>query len=150
MFKLAISLFLFVVTCAYAENDKKYIVVANIDSELELSQIELQRIFTGRTNRLPTEEVVTPILQNDDSDSYIGFLSERLDLFPYQVKRIWQQRIFSGRVNEPIILNSDEAVIEYVRNNPGSLGFIQRPEELNLEPLKLYAYQNRLGWQVYQ
>ena len=78
MFKLAIVLFLFVVTCAYAENDKKYIVVANIDSELELSQIELQRIF-------------------------------------------------SGRVNEPIILNSDEAVIEYVRSNPGSLGFIQRP-----------------------
>jgi hypothetical protein len=40
------------------------------------------------------------------------------------VKTYWQQRIFSGRGVPPPELESDDAVVRYVENNPGALGYI--------------------------
>ncbi len=112
-----------------------YIIVANVQSPLVTSQIELQRIFTGRTRELANGEIIF----------HLGFLYERLRLFPYQVERIWQQRIFSGRASQPILLDSDQAVVDYVRANPGAIGYIKNPDAEKyptFAPLQLYVWQS--------
>lgn len=40
------------------------------------------------------------------------------------IKRYWQQRIFSGSGVPPPELDSDEAVLNYVLQHPGALGYV--------------------------
>jgi ABC-type phosphate transport system substrate-binding protein len=40
------------------------------------------------------------------------------------IKRYWQQRIFSGSGVPPPELDSDEAVLRYVLQHPGALGYV--------------------------
>ena len=40
------------------------------------------------------------------------------------VKAYWQQRVFSGRDVPPLEKDSDASVVNYVRNNPGAIGYV--------------------------
>jgi ABC-type phosphate transport system substrate-binding protein len=40
------------------------------------------------------------------------------------VKSFWQQQVFSGRDVPPPVKSSDAAVLEYVRANPGAIGYV--------------------------
>ena len=47
------------------------------------------------------------------------------------VKNYWQQRIFSGRDLPPPELESDEAVVSYVVNHRGALGYVSGSAKLD-------------------
>ena len=132
-----------------------YIIVANVQFPLVTSQLELHRIFTGRTRELPNGEIIFPVFQSAKSPSHLGFLYERLRLFPYQVERIWQQRIFSGRASQPVLLDSDQDVVAFVKANPGAIGYIKNPDAEHypsFAPLHLYVWQPSSGqaWEQVQ
>lgn len=40
------------------------------------------------------------------------------------MQRLWFRLVFSGRVNAPTYLDSDEAIIRFVRENPGAVGVV--------------------------
>jgi hypothetical protein len=46
------------------------------------------------------------------------------------IRSYWQQRIFSGRGVPPPELESDAAVIRYVVNNRGAVGYVSKSAEL--------------------
>jgi hypothetical protein len=46
------------------------------------------------------------------------------------VRSYWQQRIFSGRGVPPPELESDAAVVRYVVNNRGALGYVSKSTDL--------------------
>lgn len=42
------------------------------------------------------------------------------------IKNYWQRQIFSGRNVPPPELDDDAAVIDYVRSNPGAIGYVSQ------------------------
>lgn len=46
------------------------------------------------------------------------------------VRSYWQQRIFSGRGVPPPEMNSEEAVVRYVANHPGGIGYVSPKAEV--------------------
>jgi ABC-type phosphate transport system substrate-binding protein len=74
--------------------------------------------------RWSNDEAIRPADQRVDSAVRRTFSERVLKRSVQAVKTYWQQRIFSGRGVPPPELESDEAIVRYVENNPGALGYI--------------------------
>jgi len=56
---------------------------------------------------------------------HLRFSKERLQMFPYQLDRIWNKLTYSGLGVAPITVNTSKELIEAVRKTPGSIGYME-------------------------
>ncbi len=92
--------------------------------ETKVSREFLADAFLKNLTRWPKDEAIRPVDQRADSGVRRRFSESVLKRSVQAVKTYWQQRIFSGRGVPPPELDSDEAIVRYVENNQGALGYI--------------------------
>ncbi len=56
---------------------------------------------------------------------HLRFSKEHLQMFPYQLERIWNKLTYSGLGVAPIILNTPEELLEAIRTTPGAIGYVE-------------------------
>lgn len=92
-------------------------VIAHGDAADGLSFVELQRLYAG--------EVTTygPLaIQQDLSERFFQSLLGKSD---DAVRRLWVRLLLSGKVSQGLVgFRTDAAVVEFVRDTPGALGFV--------------------------
>jgi hypothetical protein len=86
--------------------------------------------FLKKTTRWPDNEAIYPVDQGPDAAVRQRFSEQVLRRSVFAVRSYWQQRIFAGRGLPPPELESDEAVLRYVRSRPGALGYVSDRAEL--------------------
>jgi ABC-type phosphate transport system substrate-binding protein len=84
----------------------------------------LTDIFLKRRKEWQDGEAARPVDQKRDSETRKKFSSSVLHRSVAAVKSYWQQLIFAGRELPPPELESDEAVVQYVVNNRGAVGYV--------------------------
>ena len=100
-------------------------VVTNLNvPEMQLTQSQLRRIYTMRQVRWSDNSGITVFVLPSQNTLHHRFAKERLQIFPYQLNRIWHKLTYSGLGVAPSIVDSEEALIEAVKNTPGSIGYI--------------------------
>ncbi len=97
----------------------------------ELSRDFLTDAFLKRTTRWGNGETVRCVDQRSTSATRQKFSDSVLRRSVAAVKNYWQQRIFSGRDLPPPELESDEAVVSYVVNHRGALGYVSGSAKLD-------------------
>jgi hypothetical protein len=55
-----------------------------------------------------------------------AFSKERLEIYPYQLERIWNKLTYSGLGVAPTVVKSPEALIQAVVSTPGSIGYTDK------------------------
>lgn len=101
-------------------------VVAHPDSQvITLDRAQLINIYMGRYRQFPTGEAALPVdLSTLKERFYRALVSKDLA----EINSYWARLVFSGQVSPPLQLQSAEDVLEYVRRNPGALGFVDAAE----------------------
>jgi ABC-type phosphate transport system substrate-binding protein len=89
-----------------------------------VSEKTLADIYLGRIKFLPDGSRVTPIDQPDGSRIRERFYRAVADMNERELNRYWSKRVFTGKGRAPRALDNDAEVLEYVADNPGSLGYI--------------------------
>jgi ABC-type phosphate transport system substrate-binding protein len=106
-------------TCTWADG---LVVVAHPDSQVShLDHAQLINIYMGRYRQLPTGEAALPV--------DVGMLKERfyralLNKGLAEVNSYWARLVFSGQVSPPLQLQTPAQVLDYIRRNPGALGYL--------------------------
>lgn len=101
-------------------------VVAHPDSQAaSLDRSQLINIYMGRYRQLPTGEAALPV---DLTPLKARFYRALVDKDLAEINSYWARLVFSGQVSPPLQLQSSAAVLEYVRRNPGALGFVEDGE----------------------
>jgi ABC-type phosphate transport system substrate-binding protein len=90
----------------------------------------LANVFLKRTTEWPGGGTIRPVDQAADSDARRRFSRGILGRTVAAVRSYWQQIIFSGRGLPPPELASDQAVVRYVSDNPGAVGYVSEAAEL--------------------
>ncbi|MEZ4282409.1 MAG: substrate-binding domain-containing protein [Myxococcota bacterium] len=85
---------------------------------------EVQRYMLGKTTRWPHGLPVQAVDQSQNASTRAAFSRDVLGKSVSAVKGYWQSQIFSGRGVPPAELPTDEAVIDFVRRNPGAIGYV--------------------------
>lgn len=57
-------------------------------------------------------------------------------MFPYQLERIWNQITYSGQGDSPVIVGSQQALIEAVYDTPGAVGYASEEQIEQVRPTK--------------
>jgi ABC-type phosphate transport system substrate-binding protein len=99
---------------------------------VKLSNIQIKKIYTGRIIEVEGT-LVTPI--NIKTPNYLRslFLMKYLNQDEDKYTAYWTVRRFIGKGTPPKELDSETEMLEFIRNNPGSLGYIgleKAPEDL--------------------
>jgi ABC-type phosphate transport system substrate-binding protein len=85
--------------------------------------------FLKKSTRWRHGEAIRPV-DLEDSAPRRTFSEEVLVRSVSAVRSYWQQQIFSGRGIPPPELDSDQAVIKFVLQNPGAIGYVSGHADL--------------------
>ena len=87
--------------------------------------------FLRRTTRWPDDTPILPVDLAPDARARARFTQDILARSVASVRSYWQQRIFSGQGLPPPELTDDDAVVSYVLNHPGAIGYVSAGTALN-------------------
>ena len=87
---------------------------------------QLRRIYTMRQIQWSDGRRITVFVLPRQHALHLRFSKERLQMFPYQLDRIWNKLTYSGLGVAPITVNTPEELIEAVKRTSGAIGYIER------------------------
>ncbi len=100
------------------------IIIANKDvPSASLSYDELQRIFLGKKTTWADGKKIVPICLKGGS-THASFLRSYLDMNPSQFDIFWKHAVFTGTGRPPGALMDEMAVVQFVKNTTGGVGYI--------------------------
>lgn len=118
---------------AHADDKKppSFRVIVHPDNRIDAaSRAFLADAFLKRVTRWGDDEAIRPVDQRPDSGVRERFSRDVLKRSVAAVRNYWQQRIFSGRGVPPPELESDEAVVTYVLQHRGAVGYVSGGADL--------------------
>lgn len=93
-------------------------------SEPILTTSQLRRIYTMRQIQWADGHRITVYVLPRQHALHLRFSKERLQMFPYQLDRIWNKLTYSGLGVAPITVNTPKALLDAVRKTPGAIGYV--------------------------
>jgi ABC-type phosphate transport system substrate-binding protein len=105
--------------------EAEFRVIVDPESSLTSAPRELiAEAFLKTSTRWPDGETIRPVDQRSESHARKAFSDSILKRSVAAVRSYWQQRIFSGRGVPPPELDSDDAVVRYVSEHRGAVGYV--------------------------
>lgn len=102
------------------------VIVANKNVTLsEISAGQLRDIFTGVRSRLNDGTRVTPVLLKG-GPAHEVFLRNHVGENPEEYRNRWRKAVFTGQGAMPKEFSSEAALLDYVANTPGAIGYVSR------------------------
>jgi len=99
-------------------------------SEPILTTSQLRRIYTMRQIQWADGRRITVYVLPRKHILHLSFSKERLQMFPYQLDRIWNKLTYSGLGVAPVTVNTPEDLLDAVRKTPGSIGYIESAKDV--------------------
>ena len=99
------------------------IIANSANSVTALTKAEVSQFFLKKKKKWAAGKV-KPIDQKDSSATRKAFSKEFLGKKVTEIKKYWMEKMFAGRDNPPKIKVSDAAVIAYVKENEGAIGYV--------------------------
>ncbi len=93
-------------------------------TEISLTKSQLRRIYTMRQLRWSDDSAINVFVLPSQHELHQRFAKERLQIFPYQLNRIWHKLTYSGLGVAPTIVSSEKELIQAVTKTPGAIGYI--------------------------
>jgi ABC-type phosphate transport system substrate-binding protein len=100
------------------------VIVNEANNAASVSKSDLAAIFLKKTPRWPQGGAAAPVDQVEASAVRAAFSKEILGKSVPAVASYWQQQIFSGRDVPPPQKSGDASVVDFVKANPGAVGYV--------------------------
>lgn len=94
-------------------------------SENNVTLSQLRRIYTMRQTQWSDGHHIVVFVLPRQHPLHQRFSKERLQIFPYQLERIWNKLTYSGLGVAPILVRTPDALIEAVNKTPGAIGYAE-------------------------
>jgi ABC-type phosphate transport system substrate-binding protein len=89
-----------------------------------LTKSQLRRIYTMRQLRWSDNSAISVFVLPSQHKLHKRFAKEKLQIFPYQLNRIWHKLTYSGLGVAPTIVASEQELIQAIIKTPGAIGYI--------------------------
>lgn len=123
-----------VLTAPARAQDKDFVVIVNsFNPFVTIRADDLSRIFLKKSATWSNGQAAQPVDQPENSTLRRRFTARVLNRDTASLKSYWQQQVFSGRAVPPPALESDAAVLEFVRQHPYSVGYVSASTPLTSE-----------------
>lgn len=107
------------------------IVVNPSNPAASVSRREASRYFLRQATEWPNGQRVQPVDQGKGSAARAVFAENVLGRSVADLDAFWSQAFYSGRAVPPPMKSGDAAVLDYVRANPGAIGYVSAGASLD-------------------
>ena len=124
MKNILLVVLLTVITMGTSHGQTYKVIVNNTNPISSIDKSELSDYFMKKETKYLDGKRIIPVDQKGNSSVRKSFTSEVHQKSVTAVKSFWQQAVFQGKDTPPVEKSSDDAVIAYVANNPGAIGYV--------------------------
>ncbi len=123
---ISLLLIIFAMTgaIASAQASEFKIIVNKSNAASSISKAQLSKMFLKKVSKWDDSKKVLPIDQKTDSPVREAFSEAIHEKGIATVQAYWHHKIFSGRGTPPKVEASDASVIEFIKSNPGAIGYV--------------------------
>ncbi|RZJ13147.1 MAG: phosphate ABC transporter substrate-binding protein [Rubrivivax sp.] len=100
------------------------VLVVNSANTADISDEAAAKIFLRQVKTFPDGSPATPVNQKE-SPVTEAFRTQVLKKNASQLKAYWAQQVFTGGGKPPSELDGDDAVLKYVAETPGGVGYVE-------------------------
>jgi len=104
-------------------SDKKLVILASDNIE-SISLDVISNLYSFRQKLMPNNQRAQLTSLPINSEDTIGFTKKFFNYYPYQLKRIWDQAIFSGKARRPKQFDSTEDLLDFIKNHDNAIGYL--------------------------
>ena len=109
------------------------VVIANTpDKSIQLNRQQVRNLFMGGVIPYDLEAIALP----SENHTRVLFNTKVVGLTESRIQSYWAQMRFTGRKKAPKEIESEQLVLEYLKNNQGTIGYlpagITLPKELTV------------------
>lgn len=105
------------------------VVIAHAAVPVEqLTSAQLRSIFMMRQVMWPNNVPIRVFVLPNKAPIHLAFVQQKLQLFPYQLERVWQKLTYSGTGTPPIEVTDLATMVELVQVTPGAIGYAELKE----------------------
>lgn len=122
----SIFLALLCVVSNAASSDHGIAVIANQQvNTASLSPTRLKSIFGMRTTTWKNGQPIRVFVLKDNNPLHVRFTKDVLQTYPYNLRRIWERRVYSGTGLAPTVVKSEGEMLKLIAETENSIGYIQ-------------------------
>jgi ABC-type phosphate transport system substrate-binding protein len=120
--------------CAASAQDVIFVANKNVQiSAIKAS--DLHAIFTGEKTRFADGSHAVPVILRG-GPAHEVFVKNYCDETPAEFRAQWRKAVFTGQGAMPRAFDSESALLQYVAETPGAIGYVSRlPEQDDVKPL---------------
>ncbi len=96
-----------------------------------LTRNQARLYFTMRLDEWPDRQAIRVFVLPDDHPLHRDFSKAVLRLFPYQLRRVWDRQVFSGTGRAPVMVATEQELVERVAATPGAIGYVRSGANLS-------------------
>lgn len=116
-----------ILTVSYAHSVE--IVTSMPQQGIDINTRMIKAIFSGKAKYWPDGTPIKVITQPKDSSQHLNLCKDILKVHPRQFSRNWDIVLFSGFGEKPILVESDQEVLEKIKSTNGSIGYVNTTSE---------------------
>lgn len=125
---------------AHADSNEEIALIVHPSVAVESIDVSMARaLFTRKLTRWHDGRSVRVFVLPDSNLLHRQFVKEKLGLFPYQLRQIWDRMVFSGVDVAPEIVETVSQMYQIIEKTPGSIGYISVLNKTHLEGVN-YVY----------
>lgn len=91
-----------------------------------ISASSLRNIYTLRQTSWPGGQTIVVFVLPDNHPAHEAFTKEKLGLYPYRLRQIWDRLSYSGMASAPIEVKDENELRVRVRATPGAIGYTSK------------------------
>ena len=133
---LSLSIFIHTISLSMPAHAKVW-VVSHAKQSAQLNINTIRSIFSLRQKHWPDGQMIELVVMDNNAPLHKQFCLDTLNLFPYQLSRIWERQIYTGTAVAPTVVSSEQAMLESIKNNPNAIGYAS--QEVNNEALHSFV-----------
>lgn len=103
----------------------------------QLNRSELRQIFTGHRQYWQDGTKITVFVLQDSDQLHQQFCRDILQMFPYQLSRLWDQLTYSGQGVTPVRVSTYNALIEALESTEGAIGYGEKSDIVKLRRIEV-------------
>jgi hypothetical protein len=107
------------------------IIVNKQLDQVHLSRSTARAIFSMRQTHWPDGRLIHVFVLDDRAPLHKTFSKKILGVFPYQLRKIWDRRLYSGTGRAPVRVGSVEEMHQRVAGTPGAIGYINDGDDVS-------------------
>ncbi|SRR6266498_294805 len=111
---------------------ESFVVIVNAANSATMTRDEIADVFMKRITRWsPSGAPIVVVDELPSSPARQEFSRVVLRRGVEAMEAYWQQQIFSGRDVPPVVKETDDDVLAFVRRNPGAIGYVSAGANLD-------------------